>query len=308
MVGLVLIVLFVVVLYVFIHESPDSLGGRGERKVQNKIATLVNNEEGIQVFNDLVLETPDGTTQIDHIILSRFGIFVIETKNLKGWIFGGSNQRQWTQTLYRKKYKFQNPLHQNYKHIKAVQELLGVKQSIIYSIVVFVGDSQFRTEMPRNVLNLRELLPYVRSYNTVVLSDRDIKIFSQLLSNPAYSDPSNKKKHIKFLTTALSKNNATSSTISPKPPLYILGILILMVIFRGNDQEPTYSPDNHVAYTATVTARSLRVRSAPTLNSDVINQLNRGDAVEIQKTEGDWSFVSTGSLKDWVSNTYLSTE
>ena len=52
----------------------------------------------------------------------------------------------------------------------------------------------------------------------------------------------------------------------------------------------------------------LRVRSAPTLNSDVINQLNRGDVVEIQKTEGDWSFVTVGSLKGWVSNTYLSTK
>lgn len=308
MIELILIVLFVAVLYVFIHESPSSLGASGERKVQNKIATLVNDEEGIQVFNDLILETPDGTTQIDHIILSRFGIFVIETKNLKGWIFGGSNQRQWTQTLYRKKYKFQNPLHQNYKHIKAVQGLLGVNQSVIYSIVVFVGDSQFRTEMPGNVLNLRDLLPYVRSHNTVVLGERDIEIFSQILSNPAYSDPSNKKKHIKYLTNGLSTNNATSSTKSAKLLLYILGILVLMVIFVGNDQEQTSSPDNHVAYTATVTARSLRVRSAPTLNSDVINQLTRGDVVEIQKAEGDWSFVSSGSVKGWVSNTYLSTK
>ena len=308
MIELIFIVLFVAVLYIFIHESPSSLGASGERKVQNKIATLVDEEEGIQVFNDLILETPDGTTQIDHIILSRFGIFVIETKNLKGWIFGGSNQRQWTQTLYRKKYKFQNPLHQNYKHIKAVQDLLGVKQSIIYSIVVFVGDSQFRTEMPSNVLYLHELLPYVRTHNTVVLGERDIMIFSQTLSNPAYSDPSNKKKHIQNLTNGFSKNNTPISIKSPKLLIYILGILVLMVIFVGNDQEPTSPSDNHVAYTATVTARSLRVRSAPTVNSDVINQLNRGDVVEIQKTDGDWSFVYSGSVKGWVSNTYLSTK
>ena len=148
----------------------------------------------------------------------------------------------------------------------------------------------------------------MRSYNTVVLRDRDIEIFSQLLSNPAYSDPSNKKKHIQNLTNGLIKNNAISGTKSSKLLLYILGILILMVIFGGDDQEPTYSSGNHIAYTATVTARSLRVRSAPTLNSDVINELNRGDVVEIQRTEGDWSFVSVGSLEGWVSNTYLSTK
>jgi uncharacterized protein YgiM (DUF1202 family) len=162
--------------------------------------------------------------------------------------------------------------------------------------------------MPNNVLYLHELLPYVHSHNTVVLGERDIEIFSQILSNPAYSDPSNKKKHIENLKNNLSKNNATSNAKSPKLLLYILGILALMAIFWGDNQETTSYPDKHVTHTATVTARSLRVRSAPTFNSDVINQLNRGDVVEIQKTEGDWSFVSAGSAKGWVSNTYLSTK
>jgi len=175
----------------------------GERKVQNKIAKLVTNQEGPQVFNDLTLETPDGTTQIDHIIISHFGIFVIETKNLKGWIFGNTNQKQWTQTIYGKKYRFQNPLHQNYKHIKAVQNLLGVKQSIIFSIVVFVGKSQFKTEMPSNVVELRDLLPFVRSHEAVILSDQDIEAFSQKLSNPEYSDSSNQSKHIKNIQNNL---------------------------------------------------------------------------------------------------------
>jgi len=175
----------------------------GERKVQNKIAKLVVNQEGYQVFNDLTLDTPDGTTQIDHIIISPFGIFVIETKNLTGWIFGNTNQKQWTQTIYGKKYRFQNPLHQNYKHIKAVQNLLGVKESIIFSIAVFVGKSEFKTEMPSNVVELRDLLPLVRSHEEVILSDQDIEAFSEELSNPVYSDSSNQSKHIENLQNNL---------------------------------------------------------------------------------------------------------
>jgi len=307
MIEFIFIIIFVVLIYVFHHESPDSLGARGELKVQNKIATLVNNEAGFQVFNDLILEAPGGTTQIDHIILSRFGLFVIETKNLKGWIFGGANQQQWTQTLYRKKYKFQNPLHQNYKHIKAVQNLLDVKQSIIFSIVVFVGDSQFKTQMPSNVIKLHELIPYVLSHDTVVLNDQDIETFSKILSNPAYSDSSNKKKHIKNIQNNLRKDGAPSGTSkSPKLLLFFIGILVVIAIFGGGEQESTPTSGKHAAYTATVTAKSLRVRSAPTLNSEVINQLKLGDVVEIIKTEGGWSLVSTGSFKGWVSNTYLS--
>ena len=48
-------------------------------------------------IHNVTLPTPDGTTQIDHIFVSEFGVFVVETKNMKGWIFGGENQAQWTQ-------------------------------------------------------------------------------------------------------------------------------------------------------------------------------------------------------------------
>jgi len=144
----------------------------------------------------LTLETPDGTTQIDHIYLSRNGIFVIETKNYKGWIFGNEKQKQWTQSLYRRKYKFQNPIHQNYKHVKAVQNLLGIRQNLIYSIVVFVGNSQFKTVMPYNVVTLSELLPYIRSYDTVILNEGDVEPFSKKLRNPVFSDSTIQREHV----------------------------------------------------------------------------------------------------------------
>ena len=61
-----------------------------------------------RVFNDVVLPRPDGkgTTQIDHVVVSPFGIFVIETKNYGGWIFGDEDSRYWTQTIYGKKSRF----------------------------------------------------------------------------------------------------------------------------------------------------------------------------------------------------------
>lgn len=77
-------------------------------------------------FHNIIIKTADGTTQIDHVLLSVYGIFVIETKNYKGWIYGGATQKQWTQVLFGKKSQFQNPLHQNYKHTKALSEYLRV--------------------------------------------------------------------------------------------------------------------------------------------------------------------------------------
>ena len=71
-------------------------------------------------LNNVTIPTSNGTTQIDHVFVSRYGIFVIETKNMEGWIFGDEKQPQWTQSLYGKKFRFQNPLHQNYRHTKAL--------------------------------------------------------------------------------------------------------------------------------------------------------------------------------------------
>ena len=78
-------------------------------------------------INNITIPTSNGTTQIDHVIVSRYGIFVVETKNMDGWIFGSESQAEWTQSLPGgRKFKFQNPLRQNYRHTKALSEFLGV--------------------------------------------------------------------------------------------------------------------------------------------------------------------------------------
>ena len=60
-------------------------------------------------FHDVIIPSSHGTTQVDHILVSPFGIFVVETKNYKGWIYGSEDQSAWTQVIYKSKHKFQNP-------------------------------------------------------------------------------------------------------------------------------------------------------------------------------------------------------
>lgn len=127
-----------------------------------------------RLLRNVTLPFEDGTTQIDHIIVSRFGVFVIETKNMKGWIFGGERQKTWTQKIYRHSVKFQNPLHQNYKHVKALEALLGIDGSAIHSVVVFIGGSTFKTPMPENVTQAFGFLRYVKARTAVLLSDAQV--------------------------------------------------------------------------------------------------------------------------------------
>src|SRR5262245_49165760 len=67
-------------------------------------------------FKRILVPTSRGTSEIDHLIVSRFGLFVIELKDHSGWIFGDENDAYWTAVYFRKKFSFQNPLRQNYGH------------------------------------------------------------------------------------------------------------------------------------------------------------------------------------------------
>ncbi|WP_368222781.1 NERD domain-containing protein [Aeromonas sp. s4] len=126
-----------------------------------------------RLLKDVTLPTPQGSTQIDHVIVSRFGLFVIETKNMKGWIFGNPTQKRWTQQIYRRKHSFQNPLHQNHLHMMTLKSLLGLADHQLHSIVYFIGDCTFKTPMPENVMR-RGLVSYIKSKTTPVLSTADV--------------------------------------------------------------------------------------------------------------------------------------
>ncbi|MDW1578193.1 NERD domain-containing protein [Vibrio sp. Vb2880] len=158
-------------LIVSVFKSRWLKGVFGEFLVNRLLSKLP--ESDYTLIKDVTLPTNDGTTQVDHIVVSRYGIFVIETKNMKGWIFGSARQKQWTQKIYRHSSKFQNPLHQNYKHIKALETLLGCSEEHLHSVIVFIGDSTFKTEMPPNVTYARGSIRYIQQFNDVVFSDND---------------------------------------------------------------------------------------------------------------------------------------
>lgn len=139
------------------------------------IARLRLSADEYQGAHDVTLPTPDGTTQIDHVLVSRYGIFVIETKHMMGWIFGSEKQAQWTQKIYRKTFKFQNPLRQNYKHVKALEALLDVPADTIHSVVVFSGSAVFKTRMPDNVTIGGGYVRYIKSFRDPVLSDAQVQ-------------------------------------------------------------------------------------------------------------------------------------
>jgi hypothetical protein len=140
------------------------LENEGEIKVWKQLAEYCRYTGTAHLLSNVTLKSGDGTTQIDHILISPKGILVIETKHYSGWIFGRENQQEWTQVLYKKKFRFQNPIRQNYKHIRAVQKTLQhIPSELISGVIVFTKDAEFKTEMPGNVIQFHELTRYVEN-------------------------------------------------------------------------------------------------------------------------------------------------
>lgn len=169
-------------------------------KLDNSVYHLIRN---------VTLPTEEGTTQIDHIIVSVYGVFVVETKNLKGWLFGSANQKTWTQQIYKHKSKFQNPLHQNYKHTKTLQSLLCLEDYQIHSVVVFIGDSTFKTEMPENVTYGMGYIRYILAKTDKVLNPTQVIDICQAIKagrlTPSFKTNSEHVRHVQSIITV--RNN-----------------------------------------------------------------------------------------------------
>ncbi|SEH85757.1 Nuclease-related domain-containing protein [Rheinheimera pacifica] len=139
-----------------------------------------------QHYRNLVIPTATGDfTEVDHLVLSPFGIFVIEVKNYRGWIFGGEKQPKWTVQRFRSKHQFMNPLHQNYKHTEAVKQLLGLTGKdgdSVHSIVAFSLRAQFKFQIPANVKYTDLVGDYINRFTQPCFSDDQLRQFSARLN------------------------------------------------------------------------------------------------------------------------------
>ncbi len=228
------IAIFALKLFLAWYTSPSNKGKRGERRVANALQRQLPPEW--RVLNDVYLPLPDGTTtQIDHIVVSPFGIFVIETKNYSGWIFGDANSGEWTQTIYHKKSRLQNPLRQNYKHICALSENLGLDQAFFKSVVAFAGDCTFKTEMPPNVLPVHRVSDYILSFTEPLIKQGQVEEVATVIEEwQSTVGEDRKAQHV----DNLRKRHATVALgAAPQCP-YCGGEMVLR--HRKNDGTPFY--------------------------------------------------------------------
>ena len=152
------------------------MGKIGEVDVSHELNKLPSNKYSI--INNVMLYDEKGKShQIDHIVFSKYGIFVIETKNFEGLIKGDTYNKQWVQILGKTKNNFYNPVHQNYGHIKVLEEILDIKEDNFISIVCFSDKAKLNITGKGNVLNTSNLVRKIMNEYTETIIQEDINKF-----------------------------------------------------------------------------------------------------------------------------------
>ena len=228
---ILLVALIALAIYFAWRNSPKQKGKRGEQRVAAVLAKL---PEEYMVLNDVVFPTDKGTTQIDHIVLSQYGLFAIETKNYTGDIYGDDNRKEWTQVIatdvtYGKKWhktytyitknRFYNPVKQAYGHVFRIKDLLNDYPRLhIIPVVVFAGSANLGNVTSNcNVIYIEQLISLIKSYNTPCVSDPDIPIIMNRLLKANIRQTVDDKTHVRNLRRAEQETlNTIQSGICPR--------------------------------------------------------------------------------------------
>lgn len=151
--------------------KPEWIGVCGEERVRDAIKKNFPSP-GYHLLNNITLPlTYGGTTQVDHILICPKGVFVIETKNMAGVVFGVPSRNIWKQVVRDKLFEFKNPLHQNYQHQQTVIDVLDfIPSNAVISTVVFSGSATFGWGMPENVFTPAGLSKFITNDNNIRLS------------------------------------------------------------------------------------------------------------------------------------------
>ena len=211
----ILFILFVAVIIAFRILQPKIKGYLGEKNVAAILSFLPSDK--YKIINDVLVKSNNRTIQIDHIVISIYGIFVIETKNYKGWITGSDNSEYWTKNMFGNKYKFYNPIKQNKAHISALSRQLGLGLNNFISIIVFSNKADLKVNTIYNVIYTGQLNRIIKEYLDIKFSENEIKKLYDEISLLNIMSSKAKKQHVLGVQNSIAiKQHLIQQGICPR--------------------------------------------------------------------------------------------
>ncbi|MGN0771741.1 MAG: NERD domain-containing protein [Christensenellales bacterium] len=194
-------VLFIVAVVIIAMIAPiyraKKKGKEGEKIIANILGKNIPDKQ--YVINNFIFKDISGKSrQIDHIYINQYGIWVIETKNYSGTIYGTEDKREWTQVYDygQKNFKFYNPVKQNFTHIYCLSKLLGVK-NIFHNVVVFIGNADLSKITSKYVYNKFDIVNIKTQQSNIHLTNEQMKVYYNNLIQIKSNSNLSEREHIK---------------------------------------------------------------------------------------------------------------
>lgn len=169
-------------------------GKEGEMQVAKKLKNLDNKKH--LLINDVYYRSKSGKiTQIDHIVVSVYGLFIIEVKNFMGKVTGREDDTVWTHHVGKRSWDFYNPIRQNSAHVKVLKEIVGI-DAPFKPVVCFTDRTTLKVETTSIVTNPDGLYNYIKSHDRVVISEENLSKIVDHLKNSSAKGENIRQEHI----------------------------------------------------------------------------------------------------------------
>lgn len=167
-----------------------SAQGRGSRSVVIAKLNLALDDSEYTVLNDVIVNHNDKKAEIDHLIVSKYGIFLISRNEMGGIISGPVHRASWMQTTWNFgiiKKLFDNPIKKNNHGIQVLGSLLSLGDRMFFhNIILFVAWVKFTDDLPDFVISLSKLIPFIKAKHQPVLTNSQRQAIVQKIKDARY--------------------------------------------------------------------------------------------------------------------------
>lgn len=190
----------------FINDKEK--GKLGEKIVASELEKINGDKK---ILNDIMINDQGKSRQIDHIAITEYGVFVIETKNYAGSIYGNEKSYEWKQYLRRKEFKMLNPVHQNYAHYQIVKKAIYDESIYVEPIVVFTDRCKLMVNTTSKVTYSSMLVSYINNKPKVLSKEKIDEIYKNIIEEKITNEEQikdheyNVKKYIEYKERNIEK-------------------------------------------------------------------------------------------------------
>lgn len=192
------------------YRSSNAWGSHSLNESEKAVARILSElpVDKYRVINGVLLQTDRGTTEIDHIVVSIYGIFVIETKDYYGYIVGEEHAKEWTKEVNGEIQTFYNPLRQNYGHVKALEKILNISEYKFIPVVVFTSRAELNVDYSASapVIYIERLKDEIESWYEIEFNETELDEITNRILVKNIDSLKNRSLHVQQIKQNVGRN------------------------------------------------------------------------------------------------------